>query len=407
MRKSIKLEDIILDAGTQVRDGIRSDVVEDYSESFKAKSKFPPVDVFHDGGKYLLADGFHRVMGASKAGLTSLEAEVHRGTRLDCIKFALSANAHHGVRRTNADKRHAVEIALREFPKLSNVAIAEICAVSIEFVRSTRPPPQLATVASCAVVSDSDSTKVTEPEKRTGLDGKTRKLPVPQPRKPVPQPPHVDSSQTITAVEWFFGYGGNHIGLKRVLPQLRLIAACEIEAYAVANMVAKMEAGLLDAAPIWTDCKTFPIESFRGLVDFFIASYPCQGFSAAGQRKGQNDPRFLWPWVIRAVAVIQPRWVFFENVEGHVSLGLNTVISDLEAAGYCVAEGIFSAAECGAPQRRKRVFILGYNKSLRSAKDRGKKQWARWLSSSEREVDFQTGRSGRQRSQWPPAANGE
>jgi hypothetical protein len=92
-------------------------------------------------------------------------------------------------------------------------------------------------------------------------------------------------------------------------------------------------------------------KAFADLVDFFIASYPCQGFSAAGQRKGQNDPRFLWPWVIRAVAVIQPRWVFFENVEGHVSLGLNTVISDLEAAGYRVAEGIFSAAECGAPQR--------------------------------------------------------
>jgi DNA (cytosine-5)-methyltransferase 1 len=194
----------------------------------------------------------------------------------------------------------------------------------------------------------------------------------------------VDSSQTITAVEWFFGYGGNHIGLKRVLPQLRLLATCEIEAYAVANMVAKMEAGLMDAAPVWTDCKTFPIESFRGLVDIFIASYPCQGFSAAGQRKGQGDPRFLWPWVIRAVAVIQPRWVFFENVEGHVSLGLNTVISDLEAAGYRVAEGIFSAAECGAPQRRKRVFILGYA--------RGKKP--RWLSSSEREAISETGRSG-------------
>ncbi len=170
-------------------------------------------------------------------------------------------------------------------------------------------------------------------------------------------------------MEWFFGYGGNHLGLKRVIPNLRLIAACEIEGYAAANMVAKMEAGLLDAAPCWSDCKTFPVEMFRGLVDLFIASYPCQGFSAAGQRKGQADPRFLWPWVLRAVAVIQPRYCFFENVEGHVSLGLNTVISDLEEAGYRVKEGIFSAAECGAPQRRKRVFILGERRDL--ANDHG------------------------------------
>jgi hypothetical protein len=188
MRKSIKIEDIILDAGTQVRADIRSDVVEDYSESFKAKSKFPPVDVFHDGGKYLLADGFHRVMGASKAGLTSLEAEVHRGTRLDCIKFALSANAHHGVRRTNADKLRSVEIALKEFPKLANRAIAEICAVSHPFVATIRPA-QVVTVTTCTSATASESTKVTEPEKRIGLDGKAYKLPVPQPRKPVPQPP--------------------------------------------------------------------------------------------------------------------------------------------------------------------------------------------------------------------------
>lgn len=182
---------------------------------------------------------------------------------------------------------------------------------------------------------------------------------------------NVDSAQTIDreirCVEWFFGYGGNHLGLKRVIRNLRLVAACEIEGYAVANMVAKMEAGLLDAAPIWTDCKTFPVEIFRGLVDLFIASYPCQGFSAAGKRKGAQDPRFLWPWVIRAVATIQPRYCFFENVAGHVSLGLSTVISDLEEAGYQVAEGIFSAAECGAPQQRKRVFILAECRRLPDA----------------------------------------
>ena len=54
----------------------------------------------------------------------------------------------------------------------------------------------------------------------------------------------MDTPETINAVEWFFGYGGNHLGIKRAIPNLRLVAACEIEAFAVANMVAKMEAGL-------------------------------------------------------------------------------------------------------------------------------------------------------------------
>ena len=180
----------------------------------------------------------------------------------------------------------------------------------------------------------------------------------------------VDTEQTITSVEWFYGYGGNHLGLRRILPGLRCVAACEIEAYAVANMVAKMEAGFLDAFPVWSDVKTFPCEMFRGLVDIFIASYPCQGFSTAGKRAGVKDPRFLWPWVLRAIVLVQPRHCFFENVAGHVSLGLSTVLSDLAEAGYKAEAGIFSAAECGAPQQRKRVFILAQH--TESGKSRGR-----------------------------------
>src|SRR5690242_16019054 len=95
---------------------------------------------------------------------------------------------------------------------------------------------------------------------------------------------NVDTPQTITCVEWCFGYGGIHLGLQRVLPSLRCIAASEIEAYAVANLVAKIEAGLLDPFPIWSDLKTFPCEFFRDLVDIFVAGYPCQPFSSSGKR---------------------------------------------------------------------------------------------------------------------------
>jgi site-specific DNA-cytosine methylase len=85
----------------------------------------------------------------------------------------------------------------------------------------------------------------------------------------------------------------------------------------------------------------------------------CQPFSAAGKRKGKEDPRHLWPWIASGIKDCQPGLCLFENVEGHISIGLPTVVSDLEEMGYTVSWGIFSAAEVGAPHQRKRVFILG------------------------------------------------
>ena len=175
----------------------------------------------------------------------------------------------------------------------------------------------------------------------------------------------MDHSSKFNTVEWFFGYGGNHLGLKRVLPNLCLLALCEIEEFAIENILAKMENGLLEAAPIWSDCKTFPREPFKNRVDLFIGSYPCQPFSSAGKRQGADDPRHLWPYVRGFVRDVRPRLCFFENVDGHVSMGLSTVISDLEQDGYKTAWGVFSAAEVGAPHQRKRVFILAYSDSER------------------------------------------
>jgi site-specific DNA-cytosine methylase len=173
----------------------------------------------------------------------------------------------------------------------------------------------------------------------------------------------VDNPKQFTAIEWCAGYGGIHLGLKRAIPNLRVIAYGEIEAFACANLVSKMEAGLMDSAPIWSDLKTFPAQEFRDRVDLLVAGYPCQPFSAAGKRLGTEDPRHLWPHIAGSIRVIRPRFCFFENVEGHISLGLSSVISDLEELGYKVSWGIFSASEVGAPHQRKRVFILGYSNS--------------------------------------------
>ena len=159
------------------------------------------------------------------------------------------------------------------------------------------------------------------------------------------------------------GYGGIERGLDLSGFEHRVIAYVEIEAYAIANLVAKMEAGQLPAEPIYSDLKTFPAELFRGKVDLITGGYPCQPFSAAGQRKGADDPRHLWPYIRRHIESIRPFRCFFENVEGHISLGLSTVISDLEEDGYFATWGIFSAEEVGAPHRRKRVYILANSKN--------------------------------------------
>ena len=175
----------------------------------------------------------------------------------------------------------------------------------------------------------------------------------------------MDTSKAVTHLGLCAGYGGIELGLKRAIPSLRSIALCEVEAFAIANLVAKMESGQLEPAPIWPDLKTFPWESFRDRVDILTGGYPCQPFSAAGQRRGKDDPRHLWPFIADGIRLLRPRLCFFENVEGHISLGLSDVIEDLAGMGYRTTWGIFSAAEVGAPHQRKRVFILAHNQRQR------------------------------------------
>jgi site-specific DNA-cytosine methylase len=177
------------------------------------------------------------------------------------------------------------------------------------------------------------------------------------------------TKEFLSFISFCTGYGGIEIGVERSLTPIPLkpVTLVEIEAFAITNLVAKMEAGLLAPTPIWTDLKTLHAYALRGLVDILMAGYPCQPFSNAGKRKGKEDPRHLWPWIREHIKAFLPTVCLFENVPGHVSLGLREVLTDLAELGYRVdndAEeptvGIFSAEECGAPHRRERLFILAY-----------------------------------------------
>jgi DNA (cytosine-5)-methyltransferase 1 len=166
----------------------------------------------------------------------------------------------------------------------------------------------------------------------------------------------------ITHLSLCSGYGGLDLGIKGVFGEnVRTVAYAEIEAFAVECLLARMEGGQLDAAPIWPNLKSFPWEAFSDRVDILSGGYPCQPFSAAGKRLGTEDPRHLWPFIANGIRIMRPKLCFFENVEGHISLGLREVVGELESMGYQVSWGIFSAREVGAPHQRKRVFIMAYS----------------------------------------------
>ncbi len=212
---------------------------------------------------------------------------------------------------------------------------------------------------------------------------------------------HVDTTE-ITHLSLCSGYGGIDLGLKRVIPNLRTVAYAEIEAFACENILARMEGGQLDAAPIWSDLKSFPWEQFSGLVDVLSGGYPCQPFSSAGKRAGADDPRHLWPFISAGIAIMRPSLCFFENVEGHISLGLPDVIEDLGRLGYRTTWGIFSAAEAGAPHQRKRVFIMAHRI------DQGPQRWLqRWQDSEGQSQHGHTGCSSAGTQDWWPSRPGE
>jgi len=174
---------------------------------------------------------------------------------------------------------------------------------------------------------------------------------------------NVDNTQNI--ISFCTGYSGLELGIKRAGVDVRTICYLEIEVYVQAVLVKAIQEGRLCPAPIWTNVKSFDARPFRGVVDGITGGFPCQPFSSAGKRKGQEDPRHLWPSIANAIRLCRPGWVFLENVPGLVTLGLRDVLQDLGQMGYRTTWGIFSAEEVGAPHQRKRVFILGNSASKR------------------------------------------
>ncbi len=140
------LRDILLDGiqangTTQMRvAGIDPAVVADYAAAMEEGATFPPIIVFFDGTQYWPGDGFHRIEAARRIDRTAISADVRKGGQRDALLLAASANATHGLRRTQADKRQSIETLLRdpEWSRWSDREIGKACAVDHKTVGKVR-----------------------------------------------------------------------------------------------------------------------------------------------------------------------------------------------------------------------------------------------------------------------------
>jgi DNA (cytosine-5)-methyltransferase 1 len=172
---------------------------------------------------------------------------------------------------------------------------------------------------------------------------------------------------SLTHLSLFSGIGGLDIAAE--MAGIKTVGQCEW-----ADFQTKILEKHWPDVPRWRDIRTLTADSFyerTGLrtVDVISGGFPCQPFSVAGKRGGEDDDRYLWPEMLRVIREIRPTWVIGENVPGIVNLALDTVLSDLEGEGYSAQAFIIPACGVDAPHRRERCCILAY------AVDRGGAVW--------------------------------
>ena len=149
--------------------------------------------------------------------------------------------------------------------------------------------------------------------------------------------------------------------------------------------------------PIATDVKELANDAERLVPDHDIltAGYPCQPFSVAGKRQAEKDDRHIWPYIFRIITSKRSPWVVLENVYGHVALGLDKVLADLESEGYSTRTFIVPACAKNAPHRRDRMWIIARNVAYSiggrcEERDTESEEVSRSLRTSSRDWDGET-----------------
>ena len=142
----------------------------------------------------------------------------------------------------------------------------------------------------------------------------------------------------------------------------------EFNEYCQKVLAQRIQDGLLDEAPIFTDVREFiqsgAADQYRGHIDVLTAGFPCQPFSVAGKRKGGGDNRNMWPETIETIRRTRPRYALLENVPGLLAHKYGRrIFADLAQAGFDARWCVLGADDVGAPHKRKRLWILAYTNS--------------------------------------------
>ena len=209
LEKIIPLKLIKHDGETQTRAAIHHKTVLEYAQDLKNGDKFPPVVVFDDGKYLWLSDGFHRFEAYEAAEITEIPAIIKKGTKRDAILYSVGANAKHGLRRTNADKRRAVMTLLmdeewnqwsaRRRRSFADREIARRCAVHHQMVGKWRAAKRIPSGSS---LDDSSSERTymskygTVTQMNTTNIGKNLSGEIPQLESLTHPPPKKKSSKT-------------------------------------------------------------------------------------------------------------------------------------------------------------------------------------------------------------------
>ena len=169
------------------------------------------------------------------------------------------------------------------------------------------------------------------------------------------------SKKNFAVLDLFSGIGGFSLGLEAA-GAFRTVAFCEREPFCQAVLRKHWP-----EVPIYDDVRTIDTDRL-GRVDLICGGFPCQPWSVAGQQRGAEDDRDLWPVMASLIEDIRPRWVIGENVRGFVNepLGLQRSLSDLESLGYQAVPFIIPACAVDAPHRRDRVWIVAHSQPTRT-----------------------------------------
>ena len=161
----------------------------------------------------------------------------------------------------------------------------------------------------------------------------------------------------------FTGAGGGVLGTK--LLGWQAVGYVEQDRYCQQVLRQRIDDGIFDNAPIFSDIDTFISEGFaqqyKGMVDVISAGFPCQGYSVAGKHKGEDDDRNKWPETRQCIRIIMPEFVFLENVPNLLVFEYyGQILRELAEIGYDVRWRVLSGAEVGAPHLRDRWWAVAY-----------------------------------------------